>query len=1104
MKSAWLIESKNGENLLKLKPSFKTVVLCVAFMIILNLKVFSQQDEFQFVHFTAEDGLSLNAVTKIIQDDNGFLWFGTYNGLNRYDGYNFKIFLPEADNPKSISNHSIWALLKDNKGFIWVGTLDGLNRYDWKTEQFILYRNNPKDPNSLSNNNITSIYEDKSGTLWIGTINGLNKYNRDKDNFTVIKKVTDRFNSNSLNTVTCIEEDRNGNLWLGTWNGLSCMQKDGKIIKDFFSDAFDSKILNYRQISTLYEDDENNLWIGTEENGLKKYNHTTGKIVNYLSVTGNPNTISNANITSIFKDKSGNFWVGTRDGLNKYNYQKDNFIRILHDRVKPLSIASNEILSIYQDNTGLVWIGNAGGLSRYYQPANIFNYYDQANVKSDKNLISNRVHSVIIDKNGNLWVATFEGLDEIVKGTNTVIHHRYDPHKINNISENFVMSVMEDDEGNIWAGTSFNGLNKYNPKTNKFQLYKYDNKNIHSISNNGIVSLCEGHNGCIWVGTWWGLNRYDKNTGTFERYFHIPGNPNSLCHDLIWAILEDSKGMMWFGTDGGGASEFNPKSNEFITFSKDSTNINRISENRVFNIFESHDGVIWLGTSEGLNEYDKSTGKITIYNKSNGLPGNSICSVLEDDKGYIWISSDKGLSKLDRKTGHFTNYTKRNGLKELEFIQNVSARSKDRLLYFGSKKGIMYFNPANIKDETLDAPIVLTDLKVFNQSVPITEKGILTESVNGIKSISVPSGNDVITLEFALLDYFDVKRNTFRYKLAGFDQDWNDVGTRNNATYTNLPPGEYTFLVRASNSNGIKNEKETAVKLIIIPKFYQEWWFSIVVGLASIFIILVVFQVRTQSIQKQNKILENRVIERTKDLDKTIKELNSEIGSKDKFFSIIAHDLRSPFMALLGFSNHMAEEVDVLSKEEIKTIAENILKSTKVTFELLENLLHWARIKTGRIIFEPEIINLKNTIEETIELFRNNALSKDIELCIDIDPGTKIYADLNMIETILRNLIANSLKFTNKGGRIDIFAKEKKDCVVIRILDTGVGISPDNIDKLFQIGKDTSSLGTQNERGSGLGLILCKEFVEMNKGKITVESKVGKGSVFSFTIPVAN
>jgi PAS domain S-box-containing protein len=867
---------------LKFILNYKTISKFTAVIFILIVNLHAQGNEFQFTHLTAEDGLSLNAVTKIIQDDKGFLWFGTYNGLNRYDGYSFKTFLPDNSNPNSISNNSIWALYKDSKGSIWVGTLDGLNRYDSKTEQFYKYKNNPDDPNSISHNSITSVFEDKSGTLWIGTRNGLNKYNKDKNNFTVIKKVSDRLNGNSLNTVTSIEEDSRGNLWIGTWNGLTCMSKDGKIIKQFFSEKSDSAISDFEKIPALLEDGKNNLWIGVNGFGISKLNHETGKFVNYFSSPVDKNSLSNSSVTSMFKDRSGNIWVGTRDGLNLYNFNNDKFTRFFHDPDKPLSIINNEILSINEDNTGIIWIGSSGGLNRYYQPDNNFNYFLEGNKLSGKNLISNRVHSICADEKENLWVATFKGLDEIIKGGNRILHFNNNSGNKNGLNENYLISVIADHLGYIWVGTSKSGLNRFNPVTKEFKLFHFKFNDTHSLSNNGIVSLCEDHYGNLWVGTWWGLNYFNRKNESFTRYFHDPANTNSLCHDAIWTVFEDSKGMMWFGTDGGGASEFSPKTNKFITFSRDLHNPNHISENRVFTICESHDGIIWLGTSDGLNAYNRTTGKITIYNKSDGLPGNSISSILEDNNGCLWIGTNKGLSKFNRKTGLFINYTTRNGLKDLEFDQNVTSKSINGDLYFGCKSGIVYFNPENIKDENLEAPVVLTDLKIFNQSVPITKEGILKESITGIKSISIPSGNSVITLEFALLDYFDVKKNTFRYKLEGFDNDWNNVGSRNNATYTNIPPGEYTFLVRALNSNGIIDERKASLKIIIIPKFYETLWFKIALIVGTILSTLLYIHLRTIKIRDLNKVLENRVADRTKDLDEKITELNREIIERKK------------------------------------------------------------------------------------------------------------------------------------------------------------------------------------------------------------------------------
>ena len=415
----------------------------------------------------------------------------------------------------------------------------------------------------------------------------------------------------------------------------------------------------------------------------------------------------------------------------------------------------------------------------------------------------------------------------------------------------------------------------------------------------------------------------------------------------------------------------------------------------------------------------------------------------------------------------------------------------------------MYFNPDSIKDKYLKSPVVFTDLKIYNRSVRVSPAGILKKSVMSSELISIPPGNDMITLEFALLDYYNVKRNTFRYKLKGFDIGWNKVGTRNTATYTNLPPGDYTFYVKATDNNGVRNEREAVLKINVIPAFYQTIWFKVALAIIILLIIISIFRVRTKTIIRYNKVLENSVKERTRDLDKTIKELNLEIASKDKFFSIIAHDLRSPFIALLGFSNYLFDELETLAKDEMKTIADNILKSAKLTFGLLENLLQWARIKTGRIIFEPENADLYKIVSEITDLFKGNINNKSISFIINIPENIYAYADLNMLQTVLRNLISNSIKFTRNNGNIKISALEEDKYIRIKVTDDGIGMSPGKINKLFQIDQNVSSVGTNKEEGSGLGLIFCKEFIEINNGKIFVKSKPGEGSEFSFILPKA-
>ena len=927
----------------------------ISFILIYISSLLAENSELQFTHITAEDGLSLNVTTQIIQDRRGFLWIGTYAGLNKYDGYNFKIFLPDPSNPYSISNHSIKVLYEDSKRFIWVGTADGLNKFDRKTEEFCKYKSIPNDPHSLSNNLVYSIFEDKEGILWIGTANGLNKYNRDNDNFSVIKKVNYKLNPDSLNSVTSIAEDQEKNLWLGTWNGLTCMQKDGKIIKQFVHEDGNSKTISSNHITTVYIDCDDNLWIGA--GSLDKYNKETESFTHYISIPDNHATLSDNSVTVIFQDKTKQLWIGTKSGLNKFDPEKNKFLRILHDPLKPLSLINNEVSSIAEDSTGIIWIGTSGGLSKLYIPINTFDSYYVDKLHPEKSLSSNFISSVFINKEGNIWVGTSEGLDEIDKANKRILHYNQKRNDNNSLSNKYVMAVIEDHSGLVWIGTNGGGLNCYNPVTDNFVSYLHEERDPYSISNDGVITVFEDHNNNIWIGTWWGLNRFDRKTRKFLRYLPNPANPNSINHTIVWVIYEDSKGMFWFGTDGGGVSEFNKKTNSFTNFYHDSSNTgNCISDNRVISIFESKDGFMWFGTTEGLSKYNRQTGKFTTFNKKDGLLGILINGIQEDEKGNLWISTDKGLARLNRKTGKFYCFTQRSGLHTMEFTPNASGKSKDGSLYFGSRDGLIYFNPKDIKTENSTAPIIFTELKIYNQSVPISKDGILHNSITSTKLIEIPQESDVITLEFALLDYFNIKGNNFSYKLVGFDVGWNNIGNRNTATYTNLLPGEYNFLVRASNIDGVINKKEASLRIVILPAFYQTWWFKLILGFGLVLITIFVIQGRTRQVKKQNRILENRVAEHTKDL----KERSNEM---EKINIVLQCEIKERLLAedTLKQYNSKLEGFNKIYKKIISADSvDEIIKETLIQLPVLFNFIDTAAVTIFDIKLNKIIINTAN------------------------------------------------------------------------------------------------------------------------------------------------
>jgi len=1056
----------------------KIYCLLIIFTFFFNSKIISQYTELYFSHITTEDGISTNGVITIFQDSRGFMWFGTYNGLNRYDGYNVKTFLPESDNPTSISNHSITSIVEDKDGNLWIATIDGLNKFNRKTEEFTVYKNNPDNPNSISSNNIITLYIDKNGTLWAGTLNGLNKYNKEKDNFSVIKKVSDRLNPDSLNSVVCIEEDHKGNLWLGTWNGLTCMTKDGKVIKQIFAQPPNYKNFDYRIISSLLIDNKN-LWIGLSNKGIAKYDLSSDKIKFYKSAKNNPSTLSDDHVNIIFKDKENNIWVGTDNGLNKYLHSTDSFLRILHDPNKTFSIIDNNILSITQDNTGIIWVGTGGGISKTFFPKNNFHLLN-------KN-ISNRLTAIFINKNDDIWLGSLDGLYKI---ENSRITHFESNQKIrNSLSDNYIMSVYEDSEGFVWIGTNYNGLNKYDPKTGNFKLFTYDINDNTSISNNGITSICEDSHGNLWFSTWWGLNKFDKKTAKFYRYFHDNNNPNSLPHDLVWVVYEDSRGMIWVGTDGGGAGMLNPKTNKFTNFTRSSQESLRISENRVFAIFESSDGVIWFGTSDGLSYYDYKTNKTKIYRTKDGLPGNIINGIIEDNNGNLWLTSDKGLSKFDRKTETFYNYTIRNGLPAVGFAQNFSAKSKNGNLYFACGGGLLYFNPDSIKEQYLTAPVVFTDLKVFNKSVPIRKNNsFLKESITEAKSITIPHGKDVITIEFALLGFYNVIKNHYSYKLEGFDINWNNVGNRNSATYTNLPPGDYKFIVKAFNTDGIRNERQASLRITILPAFYQTVWFKLLSVAVLILIVVLYINFRTRAIRKQNRILEEKITERTKNLNDTIKKLNIEIEERIKAEEKVKSSLQEKEILLKEIHHRVKNNLQVVSSllylQSINLKDENVINAFRESQNRIKcmALIHEKLYKSENL----SRISFEDYIKSLVDELKKSFVSKDRKIDIIIK-AKEINLSLDTALScglIINELITNSFKYAfpdsfvkeNYELKIEIEVNRidsNKYLMVVR--DNGIGLPKD-----FKI-----------ENSDSLGMKLINSIVNQLNGNIEINSENG-------------
>jgi PAS domain S-box-containing protein len=854
----------NSRILRLLKVITLTTVLIFSIVLILPTNAYAEDSNPQFDKFTVDDGLSQSCVFVILQDSQGFMWFGTQDGLNKYDGYNLTVYKYNELDSSSLSDNFIESIYEDKSGAIWIGTESGgLNKFERKTEQFTHYRHNPENPNSLGNNTVLSIYEDKFGTLWVGTADGgLNQFNRETEQFTRYTHNPDDPNSLSSNTVLSIYEDRFGTLWFGTdGGGLNKFNRETEQFTYYTHIPDDPKSLSNDTVLSIYEDQSGRLWIGTNGGGLNKFDRNNGHFIHYLHEPDNPNSLSDNTVSSIVEDRFGNLWLATSSwydnsygtALNKFVPATEQFTHYTHDPANPNSLSDNIVPSILIDNSENLWIGTGfGGINKLDTKNNKFTHYKQ-DIANPHSLIDNHISSIYEAQNGTLWIGTYnKGLDKIDRRTEQFTHYTYEPNNENSLSSNNIWSIYEDHSGVLWIGTLSGGLNQFDLETGKFIHYKYDPNNSNSLSDDTVWSIYEDKSGTLWIGTFHGgLNKFDRETGKFTHYTHNPDNPKSLSDNSVFSIYEDESGMLWIGTINGGLNKFNRETGEFTHYTHDSNNLNSLSYDRVLSMYEYPAGTLWIGTyGGGLDKFDISTETFTHYTENDGLPNNSVVGILADDEGNLWLSTGKGLSKFNPKTETFRNYDVSDGLQGNEF-DGVKAyfKSKTGEMFFGGLNGFNAFYPEQVKDNPHIPPIVITDFKIFDKSVK------LGTAISETQELKLSYKDNFFGFEFAALDYTNPQKNQYAYKLEGFDKDWIYSGSRRYATYTNLDGGTYIFRAKGSNNDGVWNEEGTSIKIIITPPPWKTWWAYTLYLIALVSAIYGYVQWKTRAQAKENALL---------------------------------------------------------------------------------------------------------------------------------------------------------------------------------------------------------------------------------------------------------
>ena len=1092
--------------------------------------------------------MSLSSVYCILQDSRGFMWFGTEDGLNRYDGEKIKIYRSIKESTNSLTSKWIEIIYEDSNGNLWLGSRSGLTCFNPKNEQFIQFNTLSHPNRRLNNDTITKLFEDKNNHLWVGTKKGVDIINIKSLQRHQPKNNTFRINSRVFDFVT----DKKNNIWIPSYNGLykynqstdsleyskfeyfnktpiyaisiinnnlllGCNNGLYTINTDNYSEinSIRSAQLKNKKIESVTIDKQNRIWVVSSDGLYLKPNNKKGfsKIV---STIDNTNSLAINTNKPIIEDSDGNIWYGTF-GNGLYKYSKNELSNYINSPANQQSLSHNSTNCIYEDNNGNIWIGTFGaGISIYSPQSHKFKLIKN-NPLDNNSLASNFVWSIFEDINKNIWIGTNDaGLSVFNNQTNRYTHYIF----ANNPA---IRKVYQDSNGTIWVGTDGEGLFKLNNRLKRWINYRNNPNNDNSISNNSVRVIFEDSKKCMWIGTREGLNKFDRESGKFKRYLYKNDNAHSLSNNFIYsAIFEDSKARLWIGTYGGGFNIFDPVKEEFTRYRvKPELKIkNSISDDVVFSFYEAPDGIFWIGTNNKLNKFDITKNEFTHFGIEQGLPNEVIYGIVPDNLGNIWLSTNRGICRFNTTSYAVKNFDVNDGLQSNEFNGGAFHKGHSGLMYFGGVYGLNIIDPNKDYTEKKGYKPVITKISISGKNIVIPHtpdsitnnkvhldqnKGVLLYRKSPIfaDTIELDYTQRQLSLEFTSPTLLSSKNIRYYYKMEGLEKDWIYAEGRNFVSFSNLKPGNYTFLLKATNNDDEWSSETKKIYITVNYPFWLKWWF---ITFEIIFVLIIIIMVYHYLIKiKTNKILtdQNQTIKATNakltESEKRLLQLNK---TKDTFFRIISHDLKNPFTSLMSISEMLNSNYNNIDDNEKKSGLNKINQAVQLLYNLLENLLTWSQSQTGNISYNPKPFSIDKTIKNSVSLYNISAEKKAISFIYNQKENRLAYGDEDMVNTILRNLISNAVKFSNNNTTIEIKVEQTKNNFTIEVKDKGVGIEQEYIDNLFRIDKKHKTVGTSGEKGTGLGLILCKEFVEKHNGNIWVKSEVGKGTSFYFTLPV--
>ena len=1049
------------------------ILVCIFSCLKISTSYANIRESFNFKNITIEDGLSQSTVETIYQDSKGYIWIGTNDGLDRYNGYEFKHYKHDKYDKNSIANNYIVDIIEDKNGYIWVSTIGGLSRINPDKDEIKNYYSK-EDSGNVSNSNLWKILCTKDNRLIASTIDGLNVYDKNKDKFTRILYKEGELPSQYIYS---LEEDINGHIWVGTDNGLVELDKDLNIVKSYQDAIEDSDVYN------VYDDSKGNIWVCTLDNGLFKINLDDKSVENYKNNNSKISIPSN-NVRDIISDSEGKLWIATDKGLCTFDYEREEFITYNKKSYQSNSLIDDEIFCLLKDSSGLIWIGTYSGISRFNPNSNFTHF--KLDPYEDNSISGNVIHGIYEDDDKTLWIGTNESGVNIINGES--IKH------LNKENSNIVSDLIEDITGfknYIFIGTN-EGLSVLvkNDKTAKnYTITNYTTKD--GLPSNKIRSLFIDSKGYLWIGTNKGLAILDTNNNKIIDITYIL-DEMGVSDKFIRAVYEDSKGNYYIGCFlDGGLIKINPNTKEYKIYKNIENDDSSISNNSIRYINEDLYGNILVGTSHGINILNLSTDKFNHYTEKDGLINNTIYGILVDKNNGIWMSTNAGISKLSTEDATFKNFTITDGLQSNEFNGSACFKSKDGNMYFGGINGFNVFNSQDIELSTFEPKVIFDNFEING-----TNK-------KDISNIKFKSNENNIKINFFTNDYKNTKTTQYYYKLEGLENEWNMTNS-NSLVFANLGSGDYTLKIKTITQHGVMSD-ESSVHFTINPPIWRSNY-AICIYLILIIISILRYMHKVNTLDRLVNERTNKLRKEMEKNEQLFKKVLSLEQNKNNYFVNLSHELRTPLNVLSSINQLIKEftkKDNFITPEKLSYYMGIMDRNCSRLLSLINNLIDHTKIENNSYIINKKDEDIVYLVEETVLDMKDYIEEKGLELIFDTDVEEKVIrCDKVDIERCIINLVGNAVKFTPEGGLIEVLLQDLDDKVKIIVKDNGIGISEENQKIIFDRFNQVVDESSEQKGGSGLGLTITKQFITLHNGEIYVESEVGVGSEFIIILPV--